>query len=296
MSDVVRTTKDNYIIINGIDICQDYDLILLDDYSLPLPDYKSYTIDIPGGNSVVDLTEYAGDIVYGQRSQTFNLVAIGYTQQSIEGLRTKLATLFHGRKYTYVLSMDTDYIYTGRFKFGAPSYTYGENWWTIPLTIAAEPYKVRFDSPITMVFNAAGGVDVVLPIGRKLVCPTIEVQRESVVSHGDKTWTLEPGASKIRNLWLSATDPDLTVNTYPEYSATTLGDYADDVLSILEETYPRIQNVAAGDMPAQAPDVLSIYAGDVLSTFADTRLVELEHPATLGDEYSVYVQYDYETL
>lgn len=286
----------NSLTIDGHDLGDELGLIVLDGYELPLPEPKTYLVDVPGSDGVIDLTEFAGDIAYQQRSQTFTLAASGLTDRTAQVLQTQLARLIHGRRKTFALGQDRGWTYTGRFALGTPSHDSGTTVWTWPLTVTADPYKTRDDSPLTWLINAAGGVTLTLPMGRKRVCPTIQVQRTTLVSHDGRTWTLEPGTSRIRDLWLSLGDDELTINTYPEYSATTLADYASQTIADVEATYPRIEDAAAGSTPAQAPDTLSSYADDLISAYADRRIVELEHPASSGDEYGCYVQYDYQDL
>ena len=284
----------NGLTIDGHDL-GDMGLVVLDGFELPLPEPKTYLVDVPGSDGVIDLTEFAGDIAYQQRSQTFTLMASGLTDRTAQVLQTQLARLVHGRRKTFSLGQDPGWTYTGRFALGTPSHDSGTTVWTWPLTVSADPYKVRDDSPLTWLVNAAGGISLTLPVGRRRVCPTIQVQRTTLVSHGGRTWTLQPGASRIRDLWLSLGDDELTINTYPTYSISKWSDlgatktWAD----LAGETWAA---VAAGDTPPQTSDTWAQHDGVTWASIGTRRWVELSHGAETGDEFAAYLQYDYQDL
>ena len=243
--------QENTLVIDGTDLGDIFGLSVLDGFELPLPEPKTYTVDVPGSDGVIDLTEFAGDIAYQQRQQTFTLWKDGLTDKTAQQLQMRLARLIHGRRLEFTLGQDPGWIYKGRFSIGAPEHDSCTDYWTFPLTVTADPYKTRDDSPLTWLINAAGGVTLTLPVGRRRVCPTIQVQRTTLVSHGGRTWTLQPGASRIRDLWLSLGDDELTINTYPTYSIAKWSDLGTTALwsSIATETWA---TVAAGDTPPQA--------------------------------------------
>lgn len=287
----------NGLTIDGHDL-GDMGLVILDGFELPLPEPKTYVVDVPGSDGVIDLTEFAGDIAYQQRSQTFTLMASCLTDRTAQVLQTSLARLVHGRRKTFALGQDPGWTYTGRFALGTPTHDSGTTVWTWPLTVSADPYKTRDGSPLTWLINAAGGVELTLPVGRRRVCPTIEVQRESLVTHNGKSWTLEPGASKIRDLWLEWGDNDLLIDTYPGYGNAVWSDVAGTDASAVWASIKdkRWSAVAAGDSPLQVPDTWENHAGETWDSLGSKRWVEVAHGITSGDEYSAYVQYDYQDL
>ena len=106
----------NRMIVNGIDLYEEYGLIFTDTYEMPVPEYKPYEVDIPGGNGKIDLTEFTGDISYSNRSQKFKFCKLPEVSQSeFERIKTKVSKFLHGKRFSYVVSVDPDYIYTGRF-------------------------------------------------------------------------------------------------------------------------------------------------------------------------------------
>lgn len=282
--------------INGVYTYDDLGMLLTAGTELDPPSPKTYTVDVPGSDGVIDLTEFAGDVTYNQRSQKFAFALRDSSTEGFEQTKTKISRLFHGRKLPFTLSWDQGWTYNGRWSID--SYDTLRTGGTIVLTVTADPYKTLEGSPLTWLINGAGGVELTLPVGRRRVCPTIEVQRESLVTHNGESWTLEPGASKIRDLWLEWGDNDLLIDTYPGYGNAVWSDVAGTDASAVWASIKdkRWSAAAAGDSPLQVPDTWENHAGETWGSLGAKRWVEMAHGATSGDEYSAYVQYDYQDL
>lgn len=288
----------NNLVVDGHDLGDELGILVLDGYDIPLPEPKIYTVDVPGSDGVIDLTGFAGDVSYGQRAIALTLGAYGLIDHTAQVLQSSLARLFHGRKKVFSFGQDPGWTYVGRFSIGAASHDSNTDMWTWPITVTADPYKTRADSPLTWLINAAGGVELNLPVGRRRVCPTIQVQRTSLVSHGGRTWTLQPGASKIRDLWISADDGEIVINTEPEYSIASWADVAgtDGAATWASIAGRRWSEVAAGGTPPQASDTWTQHTGVAWAALGSKRWVELSHGAEVEDEYAAYVKYDYQDL
>lgn len=273
------------IFIDGEGTYDTYGLILTEASEEP-PEPKIYTVDVPGGDGQIDLSEFGGDLVYSNRNMTYTFLLTSREKSKIEGEKTKLSKLWHGKNLPFTLSWDTGYTYTGRITIDKypNNYRYG----TITLKISAKPYK--FYKIRTLLVNAAGGVTVSIENGRKRVCPTIEVQHTTLVAFEGETYTLEPGTYKIKDLWFRGGTNEMVLNSYPEYNYATWeyytgkiwADYADKLLSVL----------CAGDQPLQAYDRWINYSGKTWWDLEGKTWMDLSHPATSGDKYSVYIQYD----
>ena len=276
--------------IGGVATYDDLGLLLTSAAEMDPPAPKTYTVDVPGSDGVIDLTEFAGDIAYNQRSQTFTFRVRGSSPSGFEQAKTRVSRLFHGRRLTFSLSWDAGWTYTGRWAID--SYATSRTGGTIVLKVTADPYKVRDDSPLTWLINAAGGVTLTLPVGRRRVCPTIQVQRTTLVSHGGRTWTLEPGASRIRDLWLSLGDDELTINTYPEYGIETWADDGTTATWATDGDGTWASDETVQDSAAWSADGTT----ETWATDGERRWIEDLYPAAATDEYAVYVQYDYQDL
>ena len=86
----------NRLIVNGVDLSVRFQIALIDGYELNPPEPKTYTVDIPGGNGVIDLTEaLTGDVAYNNRSQKFTFICIN--PNDFEKVKTKISNFLHGR-------------------------------------------------------------------------------------------------------------------------------------------------------------------------------------------------------
>ncbi|MEG1906853.1 MAG: hypothetical protein RR178_05245 [Gordonibacter sp.] len=201
-----------------------------------------------------------------------------------------MSNLFHGGEFDYVLPWDAGYTYHGLFT--VESYLADAALGRLTVAVEADPYKLK-ETCIYRV-KAAGGVTVSLPSGRRRVRPTIEVNRRALVSLGGHTWTLEPGASRVRDLWLTLGDNVITIDTYPGYCVTYWTGYTGQTWADL--TGKRWSEIGAGDKPLQESPAWSDYAGQAWGHLSGKRWVEMMHPAEPGDEYAAFIQYNWEDL
>ena len=88
----------NRLIVDGTDLTTKYGLILADGYALDPPEPKTYTVDIPGGDGVIDLTDsLLGDTAYKNRKMELEFYIIGLTDaQEFEAKMTDVKRYLHG--------------------------------------------------------------------------------------------------------------------------------------------------------------------------------------------------------
>ena len=118
----MQTTYDgsNSIIFDGIDSWEAWGLIPASRPSVSLPSVRTNTLEIPGMNGVLDLSETPiGYPTYGNRSGswTFN-VAHDVIDTPWDILYTKIAGALHGRKVRCILKEDKSWFYEGRLTVG----------------------------------------------------------------------------------------------------------------------------------------------------------------------------------
>lgn len=196
-----------------VDLTQKFKMVLTDDYTLSPPEPKTYTVDIPGGNGTLDLTEaLVGDTVYNNRQQEFTFLVIDTDE--FERVKTQVSNFLHGKAFDYKLTMDEDYTYHGRFKvteYSHKPYTVG-NVGTFKIIIDANPYKIKDNRPIDV--NAVGGKTVTLTCGRMRVRPTITTDGYVKVICNGKMLTLPQGTWLINDLLLHEGDNELYINSF----------------------------------------------------------------------------------
>lgn len=189
----------NRLIVDGVDLTKRYGLILADGYSLKPPSPKTYTLDIPGGNGKIDLTEVlTGNTVYDNRTQEFSFYAIAV--EDFEKLKTDVSNFLHGNSFDYKITMDPEYTYHGRFKVSGYShgaYSIGRVG-IITISIDADPYKTKGIQTLSV--NAAGGRIVRIQNGRKPVRPKFETDGSIKIICNDTETELPAGTWTINKL------------------------------------------------------------------------------------------------
>lgn len=214
MSNYPYGYPDQRLIVGGVDLTTEFQMVLIDGYELNPPEPKFYTIDIPGGNGVIDLTEsLGGDVSYSNREQQFTFKCI-YPAQ-FEMTKTKVSNFLHGKKFDYQLSWDPPYTYKGRFSvvsyshIGLAAGKLGE----IVISVTADPYKYMDNRVYTI--NGTGGEMYYFPSGRKPVRPVVETKRTTYITWKDKTITVGVGTFRLNDVLFTEGINELYINTYP---------------------------------------------------------------------------------
>ena len=256
--------------------------------TVPQPEAKTYQADIPGRDGMLDYTDAFGVIRYDNRTVTVEAYEIGDIAARMEHRRA-ICSDMHGKSCMLSLSTLDGYTFSGRCNV---EYDEDGSQTVYTLSFDCEPYKLK--ETCTYRVNAAGGVTINLACGRKRVCPTIEVNHRALVSMDGRTWVLEPGASRIRDLWISGDPNIVTIDTHPEYCVTYWTDYTGKTWDDLAGK--RWSEVGAGSQPLQEGSPWTDYTGKTWADLAGKRWVELMHTATPGDEYAAYIQFDWSDL
>lgn len=209
--------QDTRLIVNGVDLTTNFQMILIDGYVLSPPEPKFYRIDIPGGNGVIDLTEsLAGDVLFSNRSQDFTFKVI--YPNDFERIKTRLSNFLHGKAYDYTLSFDPGYTYHGRFTVSSYAHDalakgiLGD----IQVHIDADPYKMK--EPMVYRLNANTGRKYYFNSGRMPVRPVIETtQPTTVVFKGERT-NIGVGTFRLNKVLFTEGINELYINTYELFS------------------------------------------------------------------------------
>lgn len=212
----------NRLIVDGVDLTEKFKMVLADGYVLNPPSVKTYTVDIPGGNGKLDLTEsLLGDVSYDNRSQEFIFYII--KAEDFEKIKTDVSTFLHGKAYDYELTMDPGYRYHGRFT--VTSYEHGVydigKVGCIKVSIDAEPFKYK-PAKIYRISGIGGNI-YKFPSGRKRVVPTIEAHGRLKIIFNGKETILYQGTWRINDLLFKSGINEVYFNSY-EIRVLTWGD------------------------------------------------------------------------
>lgn len=205
---------ENRLIVNGVDLAVRYNMVLLDGYTLSPPEPKTTTVEIPGRDGVLDLTEsLIGDVTYNNRSMTFTFLIVDLEQ--FEVVKTQVSNALHGRKFNFEMTMDPGYTYTGRFKI--TSYTHTSTWnhgicGYIEVEIDAEPYKLK--SHYVYNLNATGGAMFQLPSGRKKVHPIVELTSPARIRFKNVVYRIGAGRFQLNDVLFEEGLNDIYINSY----------------------------------------------------------------------------------
>lgn len=270
----------------GVDTLADLGLRILQGVELSPPEVKEVTVDIPGGDGFIDLSAFSGDVRYGERKMSIPVLLTGSDNEGLEREKTDLMRTFHGQRAPFTLSWDPGYTYTGRAAF--EDFALVGHRMTATLNITADPYK--YGGTQTWYVNAAGGVAVIIPCGRRKWCPTFQVERDTLVTHNGQSWTVPPGASKVTELYLDPGDNLLILNSDPGYGISAWTDFTGMTWAELAARYPRWYQVNAGGSPRQTALTWADLSGDTWADFDGKRWIELMHDADDDPSYGVYVQ------
>ena len=273
------------ITFNGYDTRSDLGLVLVEKPDLDPPEVKTNLVEIPGGDGSVDLSEFSGDVRYGDRELKFSFLMQSRNPSDIEREKTDLLRKLHGKRSDFTLSFDPGYTYNGRA--AVTEFSNGYHGSVMEMEIIADPYK--YGGRQIWHVNAAGGIRVVIPCGRKRWCPTFQTERTLLVSFLGQSWEVPPGTHQVTELYLEPGDSILTLNTDPGYGVTVWSDFPTETWVDLADVYPRWYQVAAGSSPRQTPYEWDDYPTETWEDFGDARWIELTYDADADPTYAVYI-------
>lgn len=208
----------NRLIVDGVDLSITFGMVLLDGYTLSPPEPKTYTVDIPGGDGVIDLTQsLTGDVAYNNREQEFNFAVLN--PQNFEQVKTKVSNFLHGKEFDYQITMDPDYTYHGRFTvtdYAHSKYAYPGIVGMFTVSVSAEPYKLK--KKMSYSLNATGGKMFRLESGRKPVRPTIECTQPCTVTFKGNVFTVGAGIYRLNNVLFEEGWNEIYINSFRFYN------------------------------------------------------------------------------
>lgn len=211
---MLKAPKSATVTVDGIDLGVMFGAFLAEGTSMPAPKPKTYTVDVPGGNGCIDLTEaLTGDVAYKNRDA--ELVLAVPHPENWERSKSKIYSFLHGRRLPFTLGVDPGYTYTGRFSVKEDEY-HGlppDGVGIIKVKVSTNPYKLRERCSYRL--NATGGRMYRLESGRRPVHPTIECDSACWVTWRGKTVTVPPGAFVLRDVVFREGWNEIYVNSQP---------------------------------------------------------------------------------
>ena len=285
----------NRLIVNGVDLSIRFQMALLDGYTLEPPEPKTYTVDIPGGNGVIDLTEaLTGDVAYKNRKQEFTFAVIDV--KNFEKVKTEVSNFLHGRAFDYTMSMDPGYTYHGRFSVDSYSHEAYANGLLgqFKIKVDANPYKLKEKCVYRL--NATGGKLYNFQSGRRPVHPIIECSQPTWITWKKKEHLIPTGTYRLNDVLFTNGINKLYVNSY-RLHFVRWADLANKNLTwndLLEKRWDDIQRMG-GDM-ADAPQSWRELFDKDWDSLASKTWDQLNFGRKELPESVVYLTYNWEDL
>lgn len=180
---MVGVTFDNY---HSYD---DFSLIL-NSKEIEAPSPKTETVDIPGGDGVIDLTEAFGEVKFKNRKITLNFSTTVPQSQFLE-LFSKIQNKIHGRKMKIILDSDPEFWYYGRIK--VDKWKTDKNIGRITVECDCEPYKYKLYKTIRTEI-ITGSVTLAFANLQKTVSPKIKLSNSAKILFNSVTYELTAGS------------------------------------------------------------------------------------------------------
>lgn len=289
----------NRLIVDGVDLSVRFQMILLDGYTLSPPEPKTYTVDIPGGDGVIDLTSaLTGDVAYSNRSQSFTFMVVD--PDSFERVKTDVSNFLHGKSFDYQMTMDPGYTYHGRFSVAEYShavYAYPGLVGAFTVEVDADPYKLK--GHMTYQLNATGGKMFRLESGRKPVHPVIECAQPCRVRWKDVVTVVPVGTYRLNDVLFAQGFNEIYINSRELFNTSWAdlgsgGTYAMTWDSASSYRWDDIQRMDGNimDVPRQWSEI----SGLRWEELADKAWADIDFRTEEAPDTSVYLSYDWKDL
>lgn len=178
-----------------------------DDFSMILtqktigtPSPKTETVDIPGGDGVLDLTDFFGDVKYNNRELSFEFSTI-VPQSEFMTLFSEVQNALHGQKMQIILDDDSEHYYIGRITVS--EWKAEKSIGKLTIDCDCEPYKYKMNETVVTRAVENTTTQITLTNSRKRVVPAITTDAEFKVAFTGYSGTFSSGTFIIPELVLA---------------------------------------------------------------------------------------------
>lgn len=183
--------------------------LILTGKEMGAPAVKSKTLDIPGADGSLDLTDFFGEPKYENVTHRFDFSTI-VPQEEFITLFSTVKNAIHGKKMRVILDDDPLFYWIGRIHVS--KFTSEKGVGTISVECECEPYKYKKDA--TTVAQAVSGTHTItLTNGRKRAVPEVQIFTDSSIriEFGGAIWDLGSGVYTLPELELTHGENTVTV-------------------------------------------------------------------------------------
>lgn len=184
--------------------------LILGTKTIGTPSPKTETIDIPGGDGVLDLTEFFGETKYNNRTLTFEFSTM-VPRAEFMTVFSAVQNALHGKRMQITLDEDPGWYYTGRISVS--EWKAEKNIGKLSIDCDCEPYKKQA-SPTIITKAVSGTETITLPNSRKRAVPEVVIASESGLNIAfglGNVWDLGSGSYTLPELELVEGNNPVTV-------------------------------------------------------------------------------------
>ena len=173
--------------------------LILSEKEIGSPKPKTIYVEVEGSDSVLDYTEYFGDVKYENRTLSFKFAKANVIPDGFLALFSVVQDALQGKKMQIILDDDPSHYYLGRVSIN--EWKSNKNIGEIVIECDCEPYKYKVAE--TVVTKAVtGSSTITLNNSRKKVVPKITTSSEMTISFNGYTGTFSAGTFTIPELEL----------------------------------------------------------------------------------------------
>ena len=176
----------NTVKFGELDSYADFDLILTSK-TIGAPAIKTETVDVPGADGTLDLTEFFGEVFYENRELKFDFAC--KTEPYLQ-VYSNFKNSVHGKRMNVSLSDDPGFYYLGRVSIN--EWETDEELGVVSVDVDAEPYKYK-NAVTTSSFSVTDSATKVFSNLRKSVVPTFTLGAAMQIKFGEKTYQASAG-------------------------------------------------------------------------------------------------------
>ena len=158
------------------------------------PAVKENYVDIPGGDSSIDLTETVGGIVYNDGMIDFKFTLMDFSKK--EDMKNYL----HGKRMQIILEREPEFYYDGRISCSADEWVKGH--YELTFTAKVKPYKYEKRKTIHTAVVSGTAKEIILINSRMPVMPRITVEGSIFLIHENVRYSMQTGIYEIPEITL----------------------------------------------------------------------------------------------
>lgn len=189
--------------------------LILSSKSIGFPEPKMKTIEVPGADGVIDLTEVlTNDVKYNNRKLSFTFTVI-HPMALWAARLSEVSNYVHGRKLHILLDWDRSDYYEGRCKVN--QFKSSKRLGTIVIEADCDPYKYEkysslepwvwdvfhFETGVIREYRnlrVSGSLTLNIPGCRKMVAPVFHCSAQLTVEYQGRVYSLPAGKSRVTEI------------------------------------------------------------------------------------------------